>query len=128
LNLRKREYDFWLLFTILVLLAMGLIMVFSASSYYALYYLGNKSISLFASSFGAGVCVALMFLFSKSDYHRIAQASPILMGISTVLLVLVLLWVPTSMARDGGSISVYHFPTVGVYEDCRNPVPELQSV
>ncbi len=88
--MRKREYDFWLLFTILVLLAMGLIMVFSASSYYALYYLGNKYHFLIRQLLWGGVGVALMFLFSKIDYHRIAQASPILMGISTVLLVLVL--------------------------------------
>ena len=39
---RKREYDFWLLFTVMVLLAMGVIMVFSASSYYAAYNWNNK--------------------------------------------------------------------------------------
>jgi cell division protein FtsW len=87
--LRKREYDFWLLFTVIVLLAIGTIMVFSASSYNALYYNGNKYYYLIKQLIFAAIGFVAMFIFSNIDYRRISLSSPILMVISTVLLILV---------------------------------------
>jgi cell division protein FtsW len=87
--MRKREYDFWLLFTVLFLLAIGNIMVFSASSYNALYYHGNKYYFLIRQLLWSVVGIISMFFFSKIDYHKIASTSPILLIISTVLLILV---------------------------------------
>jgi len=89
INLRKREYDFWLLFTVLVLLALGTIMIFSASSYNALYYIGNKYHYLIKQLLVAAIGLIAMFIFSNIDYRRIAASSPVLMVISTVLLILV---------------------------------------
>lgn len=87
--MRKREYDFWLLFTVIVLLAIGTIMVFSASSYNALYYMGNKYHFLIRQLIWGAIGVISMFIISNIDYRRIAMSSPILIGISTVLLVMV---------------------------------------
>ena len=88
--MRKREYDFWLLFTVLVLLAIGIIMVFSASSYYASFYMNNKFYFLFRQLLWGGVGIISMYIFSNIDYRRIALVSPILMAISIILLILVL--------------------------------------
>lgn len=88
--MRKREYDFWLLFTVIMLLAMGTIMVFSASSYNALYYQGNKYYYLVRQLLWVTIGLIAMFIFSRIDYRRVAESSPILMAISIVLLVLVL--------------------------------------
>lgn len=88
--MRKREYDFWLLFTVLVLLAIGTIMVFSASSYNALYYIGNKYHYLIRQLLWAAIGIVGMFIFSNIDYRKIAKISPILMVISTILLAMVL--------------------------------------
>lgn len=88
---RKNEYDYWILFTVLVLLAMGTIMVFSASSYSAQFYQNNKYHYLFRQLLWSALGVISMFIFSKLDYHRIAAASPILIIISTVMLTLVII-------------------------------------
>lgn len=87
--MRKREYDFWLLFTVLVLLGMGTVMVFSASSYNALYYHNNKFYFFIRQLIWSVLGVAGMLVFSKIDYRRIAASSPILMVISIILLILV---------------------------------------
>jgi len=89
--LRKREYDFWILFTVLVMLAMGTVMVFSASSYSAQHYQNNKYFFLIRQLLWGTVGVISMLIFSNIDYHRIAACSPVLMLISTVLLGLVLI-------------------------------------
>ncbi|NMA67759.1 MAG: putative lipid II flippase FtsW [Clostridiaceae bacterium] len=86
---RKREYDFWLLFTVLTLLALGTIMVFSASSYNALNYMGNKYHYLIRQVLWVSIGIISMMIFSRLDYRRIALSSPILLIISTILLILV---------------------------------------
>lgn len=89
--MKKREYDFWILFTVLVMLAMGTVMVFSASSYSADYYFNNKYHFLLRQLLWGAVGVISMFVFSNIDYRRIAASSPILMVISTIMLALVLI-------------------------------------
>jgi cell division protein FtsW len=88
---KKREYDFWILFTVLVMLAMGTVMVFSASSYSADYYFNNKYHFLLRQLIWGAVGIISMFVFSNIDYRRIAASSPILMVISTIMLALVLI-------------------------------------
>lgn len=87
---KKREYDFWIVFTVLVMLAIGTVMVFSASSYSADFYQNNKYHFLIRQLLWGTVGVIFMFVFSNIDYRRIAAFSPIMIVISTVLLALVL--------------------------------------
>lgn len=87
--MRKREYDFWLLFTVLVLMAIGMVMVFSASSYYAAYSLNNKFYFLIRQLLWGGVGLVCMLIISNIDYRRLAILSPVLMLISIALLILV---------------------------------------
>lgn len=89
--MRKREYDFWLLFSILSLMAIGIVMVFSASSYYALHEFGNKYQIFIRQTIWAIIGIIAMFVVSKLDYRRIAQASPIFLAISILLLIMVLI-------------------------------------
>lgn len=89
--MRKREYDFWILFTVLVMLAMGTVMVFSASSYSASYYFNDKYRFLVRQLLWGSIGVISMLIFSNIDYRRIATFSPVLMIISTVMLGLVLI-------------------------------------
>lgn len=88
--MRKNEYDYWILFTVLVLLAIGIVMVFSASSYSAEFYHNNKYHFLFRQMLWGSLGVISMFIFSNLDYHRIAASSPMLIIISTVMLALVI--------------------------------------
>jgi len=87
--MRKREYDIWLLITVIVLLAIGVIMVFSASYYYAGLRYNNKFHFLIRQLLWSGVGLACMLFVSNIDYRRLAILSPVLMLISIILLILV---------------------------------------
>lgn len=87
--MRRRDFDFWIFITILLLLALGVSMVYSASSYYASREFGNKEYFLIRQLIWATIGTIAMLIVSRLDYRRLAQFSPILMLISIVLLVLV---------------------------------------
>jgi cell division protein FtsW len=96
--MRRREFDYWILITVLLLLALGVSMVYSASSYYALRRFSNREYFLIKQLTWAGLGIVAMLVVSRLDYRRIAQFSPIMMLVSIVLLVLVL--VPGISASD----------------------------
>jgi len=84
-------FDTIYLTLVLVLLGIGLVMMFSAS-YPSAYYEGLKSTHYFMRQlFFAAGGIALMFAISFIDYRRLRGLSPLLMGVSVVLLVLVLI-------------------------------------
>lgn len=87
--MRRREFDFWIFITILLLLALGVSMVYSASSYFASREYGNKEYFVIRQLIWATVGIIAMLIVSRLDYRRLAQFSPILLLISVVLLVLV---------------------------------------
>lgn len=87
--MRRRDFDFWILITVLLLLALGVSMVYSASSYYASRKFGNKEYYLIRQLIWATVGIIAMLFVSRLDYRRLAQFSPILMLISIVLLIMV---------------------------------------
>lgn len=89
--LKKRKYsDFILLFVVLVLLSIGLVMVFSASSYEDLinhkdaYYTFKRQITWAGLGF---ICMIFMMNF---DYHYLKRFSKPLIIISILLLIAVL--------------------------------------
>lgn len=89
--MRKREFDFWILFSVIILLSMGTVMVFSASSYSAQFFHNNKYHFLLKQLFFSAIGIIAMLVFSNIDYHRMAALSPIMMLISTVMLSLVII-------------------------------------
>jgi cell division protein FtsW len=89
--LRRRDFDLWILITVLILLVIGVSMVYSASSYYALRIFGSKEYFLIRQLIWSVIGVFAMLFVSRLDYHRIAQFSPIMILASIVLLILVLI-------------------------------------
>jgi len=89
--MKRRDFDFWIFVTVLLLIALGVSMVYSASSYYASRKFGNKEYFLIRQLIWATVGIIAMLVVSRLDYRRIAQFSPILMLASIVLLILVLI-------------------------------------
>ncbi len=69
--------------------AFGCLMVFSASSYSALYHYGNSAFFLYKQIFGVVLGTALMFSLSFFDYHKFKKLKWWLVIIAGVLLVLV---------------------------------------
>jgi len=89
--MRRRDFDYWILITILLLLALGVSMVYSASSYYALRKFDNKEYFLMRQLTWAAIGIVAMLIFSRLDYRKIARLSPIMMLVSIILLILVLI-------------------------------------
>lgn len=95
----EKKLDFSMLVTILILLSMGLVMVASASSYYALSTSGNSTALLQRQLMLAIVGVIAMLFISKIDYTKYKKASYIFYIISILLLIAVL--TPLGVSRNG---------------------------
>jgi len=87
----KRPFDFWIFMTVLILLSIGTVMVFSASGPTAYnkfngdtYYYLKKQLLMVGLGF---IC---MFITTNIDYRKLGKLSPILLALSLVLLSLVL--------------------------------------
>ena len=88
----KKPFDFWLFMTVLILLSLGLIMVFSASAptaekeYDDIYFIIKKQLRF------AVLGVAAMLLAANYDYRKYGGKTVLaLMGISVIMLILVLI-------------------------------------
>ena len=93
-QVRRGKMDFWIFITILILLAIGTIMVFSSSAAYAYskfddaYYFLKKQIQWLV-----GGLIAMLFT-ANFDYRKYAKLTPIALGITTILMGLTLLTTP----------------------------------
>ena len=89
-QVRKGKMDFWIFITILILLAIGTIMVFSSSAAYAYskfhdtYYFLKKQIQWLVLG------IIAMIIMANIDYRKYAKYSPIALAITGVLMVLTL--------------------------------------
>lgn len=85
----RKPVDFWILITTFILLALGTIMVFSASAAYAYnyyhdtYYFLKKQLTMLPIAFAA------MLFTMNFDYRKLGKWSPIFVVVSIFLLILV---------------------------------------
>lgn len=87
----KGKMDLTFLFLTLAILATGLIMLFSASSPYALTYYGDSYHFIKRQAVFAVIGVVVMFIISKINYHLLKKFAFILYGLSVIMLVAVLI-------------------------------------
>ena len=85
----KRPFDFGIFITVLILLAMGVIMVFSASSHYALTKMGNSYHFLIRQLLWAGVGLAAMLFMASFNYKQLKKISFLVFILGLALLVIV---------------------------------------
>lgn len=85
----EKPFDFVLFVTVLILLAMGIIMVLSASSPSALAESGNSYAYVSRQAIFAVLGIGLMIFISKIDYHEYSKFSRIAYIGSIVVLALV---------------------------------------
>ena len=94
-RLLRGKMDFSILLVISVLCAFGLVMVFSASYYYAQHYSGANNDSFYylkRQILYLAIGYPVMLLVSLIDYRIIERLRSLFMAISIVLLIAVLLW------------------------------------
>ncbi len=94
-RLLRGKMDFSLLLVISALCAFGLVMVFSASYYYAQHYSGANNDSFYylkRQILYLAIGYPVMLLVSMIDYRIIERLRSLFMAISIILLIAVLLW------------------------------------
>jgi cell division protein FtsW len=94
--------DYVLLITVLILLGVGLIMVYSASHVLAAKRFGVATHFFTRQLIFAGTGLGAMLVLSRIDYHRLYAAAPLILGLGVLLVLLVL--VPGLGFKAGGSI------------------------
>jgi len=85
-----KAFDFKLFFSVMVLLCIGLIMVASASSYYALTEFNNSNHFLLRQLFFAVIGVVVMLVISKINYRIYSKFAYLIYGVVLLLMILVL--------------------------------------
>lgn len=93
--------DFTLFSTIMLLVAIGVVMVYSASSYSAFFNSSIKDSMYFLKKQGAVAVVGIiaMFFAIKTDYHKIKKYTKIIMVGAVILLTAVFAFPPVNGAR-----------------------------
>ncbi len=94
-RLLRGKMDFTILFVISALCAFGLVMVFSASYYYAQHYSGANNDSFYylkRQLLYLAIGYPVMLLVSLIDYRVIERLRSLFLAISIILLIAVLLW------------------------------------
>lgn len=88
--MRRGGPDYILFFTVLTLLALGIIMVFSASMVKSLKFYDNPYHYLMRQGMWAGIGLVAMFFLMNFDCWRYRRLIPYIYGLSMIMLVLVL--------------------------------------
>ncbi len=87
--------DYLLLTLVLILMAVGIVMVYSASAILALDRMGSSTFFAKRQTIWAAVSLCVIFILTKVDYHRFQKISPFLLVLSFALLIVVLFLPPT---------------------------------
>lgn len=87
-----KSIDYILLCAILILLVIGTVMIYSASSYYGLYSTKSQSVEFFFLRHVIWLVIGIvaMFVTMSIDYHKYKKIMPFIIILSIALLVLVL--------------------------------------
>ncbi|TSC65938.1 MAG: cell division protein FtsW [Candidatus Doudnabacteria bacterium Gr01-1014_77] len=90
-RIKQATVDYKLTAVVLILLGIGLVILYSASTVLSFSKFGNNT-HYFFNQLTQGVLIGLlcMYVCSKIDYHRWQKLAPLLVFLSIVLLALVL--------------------------------------
>ncbi len=81
--------DYGVFYAVMILLSIGIVMVYSASSYYAMFKYKNSTVFLRKQILSCALGVFAMFITLKFDYHKLKKVTLPLMIITVPLLLLV---------------------------------------
>ena len=86
------EMDYGVFYTVMILLAIGIVMVYSASSYFAMYKYGDSTSFLKKQIVSSILGIIALIFFMNIDYHKLKKATVPLMIITIPLLLVVRLF------------------------------------
>ena len=96
---KKFNIDYWIFYVVLILLAIGVVMVYSASSYYAMHEGSASTAYLKKQAIAAVLGFIAMFMFINIDYHKLKKVTVLLMVVTIPLLLVVRLFPPVNGAQ-----------------------------
>lgn len=100
----------------MVILAIGLVMLFSSSYAYSYYKYDNSYHYFFRQLIFAAVGIVIMLLISKMNYKVFKALTPIIFGISIALLIIVLFYHTNVATDEGEAFKRYiRIPIPGLY-------------
>lgn len=88
-RIKKGEIDYGIFYSVIILLAIGVIMIYSASSYYAMFKEGDSMAYLKKQLLWAITGVCTMTFMMNVDYHKLKKITPQLLIITVPLLLAV---------------------------------------
>lgn len=109
---RKRkmgEIDYGVFYTVVLLLAIGVVMVYSASSYYSMFMYKDSTHFLKRQLIWAVVGIVAMTFTMSFDYHKLRKYTPAIMIISIPLLLAVFLFPGVNGAQRWISLGPFSF-------------------
>lgn len=83
---RMGEIDYGIFYVIILLLAIGVVMVYSASSYFAMYKNSNSAHYFIRQSIFAILGIIAMTFMMAYDYHKLKKFINILLGVTFIAL------------------------------------------
>ena len=98
-KVKMGQIDFVLFATIMLLVAIGVVMVYSASSYYAAFKVNDPEYYLKKQFVWAVIGSVSMFTAIKTDYHIIKKYTGIIMIITAISLLAVFAFPPINFSR-----------------------------
>jgi cell division protein FtsW len=98
-NVKMGNIDFILFSCIMILVAIGVVMVFSASSYSAFFKLKDSMYYLKKQGMFAAAGIFVMAFIIRTDYHKLKKFTNPLMGLTVILLIVVFFTEPVNGAQ-----------------------------
>lgn len=98
-KVKMGEIDYGIFYAVLLLLAVGVVMVYSASSYYAMFKEGDSMFYLKRQIIWATLGLLSMVFMMSIDYHKIRKFTPTVLVITVVCLLAVFLFPAVNGAR-----------------------------
>jgi len=90
-NKNKKPFDFWIFASVLLLLSIGTIMVFSSSYYFSVQTVGNSFHLLIPQLEYMALSIIVLIVTMNFDYRRWGKISPLILMVCIGLLILVLI-------------------------------------
>jgi cell division protein FtsW len=90
-NTNKKPFDFWIFASVILLLSLGTIMIFSSSYYFSVKHVGNAFEKLIPQLEYMALSIVVLIVTMNFDYRRWGKLSPLILMVSIGLLILVLI-------------------------------------
>ncbi|SCJ55114.1 Cell division protein FtsW [uncultured Clostridium sp.] len=103
------EVDYGIFYSLFLLLAIGIVMIYSASSFYAMFKYKNSMYYLIRQGAFAVIGIIALVMMMKFDYHKLKKITPYLLICTIPLLIAVFFFPEVNGARRWIKLGILSF-------------------